>query len=80
MVVCLCRGVRCNEVRRVIRAGAHTVEAVGAACGAGTDCGGCRGTVDDLLDEELEALAELDDRSPSTLPGRHGRASLPLAR
>ena len=75
MVVCLCRGVRCSEVRRVIREGAHTVEAVGLACGAGTDCGGCRGTVDDLLDEVLESL----DPSRDPRPSRRRGASLPLA-
>lgn len=54
MIVCLCQGVRCNEVRRAIRAGARTVEAVGEACGAGTDCGGCRGVIDDFLEEHSD--------------------------
>ena len=31
--------------------GAHTVEAVGRACGAGTDCGTCQGAVEELITE-----------------------------
>ncbi len=40
------------EVRRAIRAGARTVDDVGAACEAGTGCGSCRGPIGVLLEEE----------------------------
>ncbi len=70
MIVCLCRGVRCSEVRRAVRAGARSVEAVGEACGAGTDCGGCRGVIDDILDEAT------DERAVSVGHGARVRLSM----
>jgi len=51
MIVCLCKAVSSSTVRRVIDEGALTTDEVGRACGAGTDCGGCRGAIDDLLDD-----------------------------
>ena len=32
-----------------------TVDDVGVACGAGTDCGSCRGMIEDMIDEHFEA-------------------------
>lgn len=55
MIVCVCQGVRCTDVRATIRGGALTVESVGSACGAGTDCGSCRGMIEDLIEEVTEA-------------------------
>ena len=40
--VCACLNVGRNAILAAIGAGAGTVEAVGAACGAGTSCGSCR--------------------------------------
>jgi bacterioferritin-associated ferredoxin len=59
MIVCLCKGVSCGAIRKAIAEGARTVEEVGLSCGAGTDCGGCRGTVADIVEEELEAAPGL---------------------
>lgn len=42
MVVCLCKGVAEDAIRRAIRAGARTVPEIGRACGAGTGCGSCQ--------------------------------------
>lgn len=39
--VCFCTGLTVADIRAAIEAGAHTVEAIGAATGAGTHCGGC---------------------------------------
>ena len=41
MIVCLCRGVPERTIRTVIAQGTCTLEALGAICGAGTDCGAC---------------------------------------
>jgi bacterioferritin-associated ferredoxin len=41
MIVCLCNVVSETELDDVIEGGADSVEAVGDACGAGTDCGSC---------------------------------------
>ena len=40
-VVCACHGVRLDVISATIAAGAGSVEAVGAACKAGTNCGSC---------------------------------------
>lgn len=52
MFVCICYHVREREVRSIIRDGAHTEEAVGDACGAGTGCGSCLERICDLIEEE----------------------------
>ncbi|MBI2393008.1 MAG: (2Fe-2S)-binding protein [Deltaproteobacteria bacterium] len=57
MIVCLCKGVSCGNIRNAVAQGATTVAEVGYHCGAGTDCGGCHGTIEDLIEEELEATA-----------------------
>ena len=53
MYVCICSRVRECEIRRVIRAGAHTEDAVGDECGAGTGCGTCLDRVADLIEAEV---------------------------
>jgi bacterioferritin-associated ferredoxin len=52
MIVCICRNVCEGTIRRAIGAGATTVGAVGAHCGAGTDCGSCRRDVALLIADE----------------------------
>jgi assimilatory nitrate reductase catalytic subunit len=39
--ICVCHGVTETRIVDAIKAGAQTVEAVGAACRAGTNCGSC---------------------------------------
>lgn len=51
MILCLCHAVSDAEIKDHIADGAHSVEAVGRACGAGTDCGSCREEISDLIDE-----------------------------
>ncbi len=53
MLVCHCHRVHDRVIREAARSGARTIEDVGAACGAGTGCGGCRPVIDRLL--EIEA-------------------------
>ncbi|WP_432834358.1 (2Fe-2S)-binding protein [Dactylosporangium sp. CA-092794] len=52
MYVCICHRVRECEIRRIIQAGAHTEDAVGDECGAGTGCGTCLDRIADLIDTE----------------------------
>ncbi len=47
--VCACHGVGLDVITGAIRAGAGTVEAVGAACKAGTNCGSCIPEIRKLL-------------------------------
>ena len=49
MIVCLCKNVSSRVIDECIDEGATTVEAVGRACGAGTDCGGCHCDIEEQL-------------------------------
>ena len=53
MYACLCRAVTERSVREVVAAGASSVSAVRATCGAGTGCGGCLPSLKRLLRECL---------------------------
>ena len=78
MIVCLCKAVNDRAVRFARDAGADTVEAIGDATGAGTCCGGCKGTIAAIL-VELRPPVEL--RRPAELrrPGHASRAdAVPL--
>jgi len=55
--VCACHGVGLDVITGAIRAGAGTVEAVGAACKAGTNCGSCIPEIRKLLPEALARSA-----------------------
>lgn len=56
MIVCICKGLSESVIQSVIERGACSVEAVGNACGAGTDCGTCQRSIDELITEQ--SLAE----------------------
>lgn len=51
MLVCSCHTVWESKVREVVASGAACVDAVGAACDAGTDCGVCVSHIEELLEE-----------------------------
>jgi len=52
MVVCHCKAVFEREVRACVRGGADSRAAIARVCGAGTDCGGCRPVLDQIIAEE----------------------------
>jgi bacterioferritin-associated ferredoxin len=49
MYVCICHAVTERELRDEIAGGAHTEDAIGTRCGAGTSCGMCLDRICDLL-------------------------------
>jgi bacterioferritin-associated ferredoxin len=51
VLLCHCRAVSDRAIRTAIACGARCPDDVARACGAGTDCGGCRPAVEDLLAE-----------------------------
>ena len=53
MLVCHCKVVNDRRIRGLIEHGARDEFDIAAACGAGTDCGGCLPAVHRLLDECL---------------------------
>lgn len=51
-IVCHCMGVTRGEIEEAIRTNnLKTVEEVGEITSAGTGCGGCQGTIQEILDE-----------------------------
>lgn len=58
MLTCLCRPIRERDLRLLVRAGAHSVEAVGRACGAGTCCGTCKPEIARIVAEETERVSD----------------------
>jgi bacterioferritin-associated ferredoxin len=56
MYVCLCRAVSDTVIALAIRGGADTTEEVGVRCGAGTECGKCRTTIEFMILREREML------------------------
>ncbi|WP_413711479.1 molybdopterin-dependent oxidoreductase [Rhizobium sp. Rhizsp82] len=56
--VCSCFGVGVNQISGAIRNGCHSVEAIGKALNAGTNCGSCRAEIRTIIDSCLAAAAE----------------------
>lgn len=50
MFACICHAVSDHQVVDAVDAGATTIEAVGDATKAGTTCGSCHDTLEDLIE------------------------------
>jgi len=55
--VCACMSVGLNDLRRAVHGGADSVDALGVATGAGTNCGACRPELAALLLPTAKAMA-----------------------
>jgi bacterioferritin-associated ferredoxin len=51
VIVCHCHRISERTVLDVVYSGALSTEEVGRACGAGTSCGGCRPTLDAIVEK-----------------------------
>lgn len=49
--VCFCGNVTVGDIKAAVEAGNTTLEAVQAATGAGTHCGGCVAKVEELIEQ-----------------------------
>lgn len=58
MIVCCCKGISSQRLAELIANGADSLEAISAACGAGTDCGSCRDHIEEMVEEAASAPAE----------------------
>jgi NAD(P)H-nitrite reductase large subunit len=56
LIVCHCEVVNDATVRAAVLAGAEDVAAVGERCRAGTNCGGCRPTLERLVEHHVTAI------------------------
>ncbi|WP_068073862.1 nitrate reductase [Novosphingobium lentum] len=57
-IVCVCHGVGDRAITAAVDAGAATVEAIGAATCAGTNCGSCRPAIARLLEAAIAKPTE----------------------
>jgi NAD(P)H-nitrite reductase large subunit len=57
--VCYCHAVTTREVEAAVDNGAETVDAVGDETGAGTGCGGCHPTIEDILETRCGSCPRL---------------------
>lgn len=53
LIICNCFKVSDREIRLTIDLGAHDVDAVGVACGAGWGCGGCHEMIEHMIAERI---------------------------
>ena len=67
MYVCICNALNTRTVTQAIDDGAATVGQVYKACGAVPQCGKCKCTIREMLDE----------RCPQHMTGAQGTGSLP---
>lgn len=64
MIVCCCKAVSSRRIAELIAEGVASVEAIGAVCGAGTDCGSCRTQIEEMLEgDQAEPAALVRARS-----------------
>ncbi|WP_420625629.1 (2Fe-2S)-binding protein [Candidatus Poriferisodalis sp.] len=51
MIICQCLATNETAIRHLVAQGATTALEIGAACGAGTDCGSCVGMIRAVLEQ-----------------------------
>lgn len=52
MIVCHCKGITDRDIRKAVLEGASTCTDVESLCQAGTECGGCRPLIQQLVGAE----------------------------
>ncbi|PAQ07925.1 nitrate reductase [Mesorhizobium temperatum] len=57
-IVCSCFGVGANQIAEAVRGGCTSVEAIGAALHAGTNCGSCRAEIRTIIEARKLQAAE----------------------
>ena len=67
MIVCICRGVCDRHLEALVASGAHTLQQVEQACGAGGDCGSCRDEVERIIDRVTLCSPQAPIATPSLL-------------
>ena len=77
MIACQCLAVSDRVILEAVAAGALSIDAIGQACQAGTDCGGCHRTLRHMID----AAAAVDTvfQGSRGFQGNRGFDAAPLA-
>jgi bacterioferritin-associated ferredoxin len=75
MVLCICRAVTEREIDAAVHAGARSVDAVAACCGAGTDCGACQEAIEARIEDSCAACPRRGGPDCRSAPGALASAS-----
>lgn len=54
MMMCLCYGVSCYEIKKIVQSGIVTTEGVQQKCFAGTGCGCCLEALTQMVELEVK--------------------------
>ncbi|MEL6819777.1 MAG: nitrate reductase [Pseudomonadota bacterium] len=57
-IVCSCMSVGVNDIAGAVRAGCHSVDAVGRSTSAGTNCGSCKAEITEIINAHRLIAAE----------------------
>lgn len=57
MIVCHCKGITDRDIRKAVLEGASTRTDVERMCQAGSECGGCRPLIEQLVGKEAASQA-----------------------
>ncbi|MEO0542750.1 MAG: nitrate reductase [Pseudomonadota bacterium] len=57
-IVCSCMSVGVNDIAGAVRSGCHSVDAVGRATSAGTNCGSCKAEITEIINAHRLVAAE----------------------
>lgn len=52
MLMCLCYGISCSEIKKIVQSGIMTTEGVQNECQAGTGCGCCLDALKLMVESE----------------------------
>lgn len=65
MIVCLCEGMSCRELRKAVQNGCSSVPDLVRRTRAGSHCGQCKCDLKRILDEERPVDVRKDDEAVS---------------
>lgn len=56
MLMCLCYGISCHEIKKIVQSGIATTEGVQQECNAGMGCGCCVEALKRMVESEVDKL------------------------
>ena len=59
MLMCLCYGISCQEIQKIVQQGSFTTEEVQKECHAGMGCGCCLEALSKMVETEVRKQCDL---------------------
>lgn len=69
MLMCLCYGISCHEIKKIVQQGVITTEDVQKKCNAGMGCGCCLEALRQMVEEESTKLDDAPMNSSRATAG-----------